>query len=107
MIDATEITDVTPITMPSIVNPERTLRALSVSSATRRFSRTSPRVISFAPQRRHRIEPRRFHRRVNSEEDADHRTEKNSEQRHPGLHRRRKRRESPQRDRAGEPNADP
>src|SRR6266849_3655988 len=107
IMDATEITEVTPITMPRIVSPDRTLRELSVSSATRRFSWSSVRVIprskpdlpfaflTFPPgappllasQCRHRIEPRRLDRRVDSEEDTDRRAEKHSEQRHPRLDR--------------------
>src|SRR5262249_55131780 len=43
--EATAITVVTPITIPRMVRPERTLRARSVSSATERFSSTSWRVI--------------------------------------------------------------
>jgi len=45
IMDATAITDVTPITMPRMVSPERTFRARMVSSATARFSSTSWRVI--------------------------------------------------------------
>ena len=45
MMEATAITVVTPITIPRMVRPERTLRARSVSSATERFSSTSWRVI--------------------------------------------------------------
>ena len=46
MMAATEITLVTPITMPRIVSAERILRARSVSSATSRFSLSSWRVIA-------------------------------------------------------------
>src|SRR5229473_1348247 len=106
MIEATAMTEVTPITMPRIVSAERTLRAFSVSSVTSRFSRSSVRFTSLAPQCRYRIETRRFHRRINSEEDAQGRAEKHSQQRHPGLHRSRKRRKSAERHRAQEPDAD-
>jgi hypothetical protein len=45
MIEATEMTLVTPMTMPSTVRPLRTLCERSVSSATSRFSRSSARVM--------------------------------------------------------------
>jgi hypothetical protein len=71
---ATEITDVTPMTIPSTVSVDRPFRARSVSSATDIFSRMS-RFSSklLRPQRGHRIETRRSHRRIDPEEDADRR----------------------------------
>src|SRR5882762_2362264 len=91
MIAATEITDVTPITMPSTVSADRALRPRSVSSATERFSRMSrSRSMLVRPQCDHWIKARRPHRRVDSEEDPDGRAQNNPEQRHPDLHRRRK-----------------
>src|SRR5260370_22480721 len=107
MIEATAITDVTPITIPRIVKAERTLRAFRVSSATSRFSRSSVRFTLLAPQRRYRIETRRFHGRINSEKDAQGRAEKHPQQRHPGLHRSWERRKGAKRHRTEEPDADP
>src|SRR5215472_5222633 len=90
MMDATEITEVTPITIPRIVSPERTLREPSVSKATSRFSFSSAAVMSIAPQRRHRIEPRCLHCRIDAEKHPDRRTEKYPQQSHPRPYRRRK-----------------
>ncbi|SPF51731.1 hypothetical protein SBA4_4690005 [Candidatus Sulfopaludibacter sp. SbA4] len=45
MMAATEITLVTPITIPRMVSAERILRERSVSMATSRFSLISERVI--------------------------------------------------------------
>jgi len=58
MMAATEITDVTPMTMPRTVRAERALRERRVSSATEKFSYTSSsRTMLFRPQCDHRIEP--------------------------------------------------
>src|ERR1039457_2268669 len=52
MIAATDMTEVTPMTMPRIVNPERTFRDRRVSRATSRFSLTSARVMKLAADAR-------------------------------------------------------
>src|SRR5436305_10112970 len=72
---ATQITLVTPMMIPRIVNAERTLRERSVSIATARFSLSSPAVNSLRPQRHHRVELGRFHRRINTEKQTDDRAE--------------------------------
>ncbi len=66
MIAAMEITDDTPITIPTTVSTERTLLLRSVSRAESRFSRAWESVITaitqtplFGPHGNHRIEPRR------------------------------------------------
>src|SRR5262245_61006990 len=106
MIAATEITLVTPITMPRIVSADRILRERSVSSATSRFSLTSlPVIVSLRPERNNRVELRRLHRRINAEEQADEGAEKHSEASDPDLNRSGKGRELPERERACE--ADP
>src|SRR5882724_6305115 len=107
MIAATEITDVTPITMPSTVSADRALRVRSVSSATERFSRISrSRSMLVRPQCDHWIEARRPHGRVDSEEDPDRRAQHHPEQRHPDLHRRRKGGERAQSQRTAEADCD-
>src|SRR5712692_9323630 len=107
MIAATEITDVTPITMPSTVSADRALRVRSVSSATERFSRISrSRSMLVRPQCDHWIEARRPHGRVDSEEDPDGRAQDNPEQRYPDLHRRRKGGERAQSQRTAEADRD-
>src|SRR5580692_8136036 len=45
MMEATVITDVTPMTIPRMVSPDRTLCERRVSMATRRFSTASWRVM--------------------------------------------------------------
>src|SRR5882672_7067674 len=85
MIDATEITDVTPITIPRMVSAERTLCERSVSNATNRFSMASCRVMSFGPQSHYRIKFGRARRRINPKEKADRGTDHQSEECHPSL----------------------
>src|SRR5215831_12781604 len=89
MIAATEITDVTPMTMPRIVRPLRTLRARKVSSATSRFSLSSPRVMltSIRPQGRHRVELSRLHRRIDAEKQPDPGAEYDTQHRDPNFDR--------------------
>src|SRR5436190_14227334 len=72
---ATQITLVTPMMIPRMVNPERSLRERSVSIATARFSLRSPAVISLRPQRHHRVELGRFDRGIDAKKQADHRAE--------------------------------
>src|SRR5664279_3410873 len=97
MMDATAMTDVTPMTMPSTVSPDRTLCDRSVSVATIMFSNSSWRVIaSLRPERHHRVQARGPDRRVDTEEKPDHRTQDQSHDRHPGLDGSRKRGEVPQ-----------
>src|SRR5215510_5520179 len=86
MMAATEITEVTPITMPRIVSPLRTLRARRVFSATSRFSLNSARVILIGSQCGYRVELRGLGRRIDSEEKSDHRAEYDAKDRHPCLH---------------------
>src|SRR5580698_10371511 len=106
MIEATAITEVTPITMPSTVSADRPLRARNVSSATARFSRMSrsPNKL-LRPQRGYRIEPRGSHSWIDSEEDPDYGTEHDTQQCHPELHRSWKRGEGSQGQRAQESDA--
>ncbi len=52
MMEEMVITVITPITMPRIVSPLRSLFARSVSSAIWVVSRTSPRVMRYASARR-------------------------------------------------------
>src|ERR1043166_4675693 len=56
----------------------------------------------FRSQGDHRIELRRFHRGIEAEEQSDRRTQKHTEDRDPGLHRRGEGRQLPQRDGAEE-----
>src|ERR1035438_7441758 len=98
MIAATEMTEVTPITMPNTVSADRALRERNVSSATPKFSKMRRSLSKlFRPQCDHRIEPRRPHGRINSKENADERAQRHPQHRDPDLHRCRKRREGPQR----------
>src|SRR5262249_1154406 len=99
MMEATEITEVTPITMPRMVRPERTLWLRSVSMATSRFSMASCRVMtaadeygwtlvsSFAPQCDYGVQTGCPRCRIDSEKQADYRTKHQPEHRYPGLHR--------------------
>src|ERR1044071_2612882 len=104
MMAATEMTLVTPITIPRMVSAERILRARRVSSATSRFSLMSdPVIYSLRPQRHHRIEPGCFYRGINPKKQPDDRAQDHTEYRDPGLHRRGKARERAQRQRAAEP----
>src|ERR1039457_3482072 len=97
MMDATLMTEVTPMTIPRIVRAERILWERMVLAAARRFSWSSKRVIgssktrshecerctqecvrhvlkSFGPQGHYGVQPGRADRGVDSEEEADHRT---------------------------------
>src|SRR5450631_1811160 len=89
MIEATEITDVTPITMPNIVSAERPLCERRVCTATMRFSLNSCRVIapSVRTQRDHGIEFGGSGSRINAKKQADERTQHQSEHCYPSLHR--------------------
>src|ERR1043166_1135396 len=106
MMAATQITLVTPMTMPRIVRAERTLRERIVSIATTRFSLMSPMVMSFRPQRDHGVELRRLDGGVDPEEESDHRAQDDAQSRHPDLDGRRKRSELPQGQGAGETDGD-
>src|SRR5215469_13867354 len=103
---ATEITLVTPITIPRIVSAERILRARSVSKATSRFSVNSWRVILLRAQRCYRIELGRFYRRIDAEKHSNDGAEDHAQRRHPSLHGRRKAGEFAQRERAAETDHD-
>src|SRR5581483_8205746 len=86
IIAATEITLVTPITMPRMVSAERILRARKVSNATSKFSVSSWRVMLLRAQGSHRIQLGSFHRRINAEEHADDGAENHAQRSYPGLY---------------------
>src|SRR5512140_2908115 len=102
MMAATEITLVTPITIPRIVSADRILRERSVSIATSRFSLISERVMihpeltddkkrssvplaSFRPQRHYRIQLGCLDRRIDPEEQPDDRAQHHAQHRDPRL----------------------
>src|SRR5579871_5457067 len=94
MMAATEITDVTPITIPRMVNAERNFLERRVSTATNRFSRISARVImrrSLRSQSRNRVQFGRLGGRIDAEKQADDGTEHDAQDRYPSLDSRRKR----------------
>src|SRR5579863_8376679 len=94
MIDEIVMTVVTPMTMPRIVRPERSLFVLSVSKAIFTDSPACPcaiRCSSWMPlqlssQCNHRVKLGRLARRINAKENPRRPGDKQSQQHAPHLH---------------------
>src|SRR5215472_7661306 len=90
MMAAMEMTDDTPMMIPTTVNAERTFDDRSASSAEKRFSRAWEGVItamSLRPHSDHRVHLRGPQRRIDAKKQPNYRTHDHSGNRHPGLHR--------------------
>src|ERR1017187_10434145 len=109
MMAATEITLVTPITIPRIVSADRILRERSVSIATSRFSLSSyyvmihPPGASLGAQRHYRIQLGCLDCRVDAKEQPDDRAQHHPQHRDPRLNGRGKTSQFAERQRAAEP----
>src|SRR5436305_1499277 len=97
--------EVMPITTPSTVRKERILLPRTVSNAMTTTSLIRPIRIAitrtYHSQHLERIEIGRLHRRVEAEEQADERGDRDAERHRPELDRRRNRRKRGDRERDG------
>src|SRR5262245_61358720 len=90
MSDVMPTIAVMPITTPSTVSADRIMLTRSVSAAMTTTSRIRPArtgitVPSFPPERFDRVEARRAHRRIETEEESDERRDADSERHGPRL----------------------